>query len=173
MIICMTLPLYRQIIRDSFWKITRERYVKKAWYNLGYLIISNYSRWRIRQREVEQRNCAIHRDINHRRGRHSTANMSIVLAALDHDPRRIHQRLQGLEGTRVTLYGKQGWSNLAVFFFLFFFTRGSFALDAFASVRVWSFVSYAAYLRGSCGLYDPRTNERPIDRSILFRRSAK
>lgn len=136
MIICMTLSLYRQIIRDSFWKITRGRYVKKAWYNLGYLIISNYSRWRIRQREVEQKNCAIHRDINHRRGRHSTANMSIALAALEHDPRRIHRRLQGLEGTRVTLYGKQGWSNLAVFFFLFFFTRGSFALDAFASVRV-------------------------------------
>lgn len=100
--------------------------------------------------------------------------MSIALAALDHDPRRIHRGPQGLEGTRVTLYGKQGWSNLAVFFFFFlFFARGSFALDAFASVRTWSFVSYAAHLRGSCGLYDPRTNERPIDQSILSRRSAK
>lgn len=160
----------------SFCKITRRRYVKKAWYNLGYLIISNYSRWRIRQREVEQRNCAIHRDINDRRGQ---ARAPRICRSLSQRSIAIHDGFTDvskvLEGTRVTLYGKQGWSNLAVFFFLFFFFGARFVRPRRVRllVRAWSFVSYAAYLHGSCGLYDPRTNERPIDRSILFRRSAK
>jgi len=47
------------------------------------------------------------------------------IAALDHDPRRIHRGPR----VRVTLYGKQGWSNLAVFscFFYFFNSFPRFA----------------------------------------------
>lgn len=169
----MILLLYRQIIQGSFWKITRRKCVKKAWYNLGYLIISNYSRWRIRQREVEQRNCAIHRDISDRRSRGTAPR---ICRSLSQRSTTIHDGrfTEVFKDSRVRAWlctESRGGPTWQFSFSCFFFARGSFALDAFASVRL--FVGYAAYLRGSCGLYDPRTNERPIDQSILFRRSAK
>ena len=67
-------------------------------------VTSSHSRRKVWQREVEQRDYAIHRNINRRRGRHGPPpplphNMytSIALAALDHDPRRIHRGPRGLE----------------------------------------------------------------------------
>jgi len=74
------------------------------------------------------------------------------LAALDHDPRRISPRTR----VRVALYGKQGWSNLAVLY--------SFSAVYSPSSAPVSACSLALRSACSCGSCDP--DERASDRSI-------
>jgi len=81
------------------------------------------------------------------------SHISIAFAALGHDPRRIHRGPRGLEYA-LALYGKQGWSNVAVFFFFISALRS--LSSRFVSVRspVTRCVTRAARTIW--------TNERPI-----------
>lgn len=111
----MTLLLYRQ----NYSRLRNDA-TKVCTWSFQITVVEGFDSVKSRRR-----NCAIHRDISDRRGR-GTANMSIALAALDHDPRRIHRGLQGTRGYARDSVRKAGVVQRGSFLFSCFFFFFSF-----------------------------------------------